>query len=100
MPLQISLGPAQLDVEAALMRQRIELKSVPKGSAKIVFTARDFGHFLAHPLMQRAAATAVQVSLTCKRTRDCHQTAFLMVRLVPPASLFTPSKFTGCMLAI
>lgn len=58
---QISLGAAQLDVEAVLVKQRILLKSIPRGTAKIVFTARDFGNFLAHPLMRKAASTAIQV---------------------------------------
>lgn len=60
--LQITLGAAQLDVEAVLFKQRIILKSIPRGTAKIVFTARDFGNFLAHPLMRQAASTAIQVS--------------------------------------
>ena len=59
--LQVFLGKAQLDIEAILTKQRILLKSIPRGTAKIVFTARDFGHFLAHPLLRQAAATAVQV---------------------------------------
>lgn len=59
--MQVSLGAAQLDVEAVLLKQRILLKSIPRGNAKIVFTARDFGNFLAHPLMRQAAATAIQV---------------------------------------
>lgn len=59
---QVSLGESQLDVEAIVTRQRILLKSIPRGTAKIVFTARDFGHFLAHPLFKRAATTAVKVS--------------------------------------
>ena len=61
--MQISLGAAQLDVEAVLVKQRILLKSIPRGTAKIVFTARDFGNFLAHPLMRKAASTAIQVGL-------------------------------------
>ncbi|DBA71652.1 TPA: hypothetical protein ACH3X2_001108 [Trebouxia sp. C0005] len=58
--LEVFLGKAQLDIEAILTKQRILLKSIPRGTAKIVFTARDFGHFLAHPLLRQAAATAVQ----------------------------------------
>ena len=61
-PSQVSLGESQLDVEAIVTRQRILLKSIPRGMAKVVFTARDFGHFLAHPLFKHAAATAVKVS--------------------------------------
>jgi hypothetical protein len=62
--LQVFLGKAQLDIEAILTKQRILLKSIPRGTAKIVFTARDFGHFLAHPLLRQAAATAVQVFIS------------------------------------
>ena len=62
--LQVFLGKAQLDIEAILTRQRILLKSIPRGTAKIVFTARDFGHFLAHPLLRQTAATAVQVFIS------------------------------------
>ncbi|DBB02325.1 hypothetical protein WJX82_005664 [Trebouxia sp. C0006] len=61
--LEVFLGKAQLDIEAILTKQRILLKSIPRGTAKIVFTARDFGHFLAHPLLRQAAATAVQGQL-------------------------------------
>lgn len=62
--MQVFLGKAQLDIEAILTKQRILLKSIPRGTAKIVFTARDFGHFLAHPLLRQAAATAVQVFIS------------------------------------
>lgn len=61
--LEVFLGKAQLDIEAILTKQRILLKSIPRGTAKIVFTARDFGHFLAHPLLRQAATTAVQGQL-------------------------------------
>lgn len=57
----MSLGESQLDVEAIVTRQRILLKSIPRGMAKVLFTARDFGNFLAHPFMKQAAATAVKV---------------------------------------
>lgn len=61
MGAQVCLGRSQLDVEAIVTKQRILLKSIPRGTAKVVFTAQDFGNFLAHPLMKQAAATAVQV---------------------------------------
>ena len=66
--MQITLGAAQLDVEAVLLKQRIILKSIPRGTAKIIFTARDFGNFLAHPLMRQAASTAIQVSRSASAT--------------------------------
>lgn len=46
---------------ALLSQGRIMLSTVPKGTARVVFTAPEFGTFLCHPLMVDAAATAVQV---------------------------------------
>ena len=66
--MQITLGAAQLDVGAVLLERRIGLKSSPRGTAKIVFTARDFGNFLANPLMRQAASTAIQVSRSASAT--------------------------------
>lgn len=58
--LDISLGPASLDVPAILSQQRILLLGVPQGAGRIAFTAQQFGVFLQHPLMVEAAARAVQ----------------------------------------
>ena len=79
----MSLGRAQLDVEAIVTKQRILLKSVPRGMAKILFTAQDFGNFLAHPFMKQAAATAVQVlpaqSVLLPLKSHCSCTGFMLL---------------------
>lgn len=51
----------ELDLPAVLSQQRILLRNVPTGSARVVFTAADFGAFLQHPLVTTAARKAVQV---------------------------------------
>ncbi|KAJ9508642.1 hypothetical protein QJQ45_027925 [Haematococcus lacustris] len=58
--LQAQVGPTELDFGAVLVEQRIRLRQPPEGSARCLFTADDFAQFLAHPLLTRAAATAVQ----------------------------------------
>jgi hypothetical protein len=55
------VGEACLDYSAMLWQQRIVLTNIPVGTARVVFSGRDFGHFLVHPLVVNAAARAVQV---------------------------------------
>jgi hypothetical protein len=55
------VGEACLDYSAMLWQQRIVLTNIPVGTARVVFSGRDFGHFLIHPLVVNAAARAVQV---------------------------------------
>ncbi|GFH26831.1 uncharacterized protein HaLaN_25047, partial [Haematococcus lacustris] len=61
--LQAEVGPTELDFGAVLAEQRIRLRQPPEGSARCLFTAVDFAQFLAHPLLTRAAATAVQLQV-------------------------------------
>lgn len=59
--LECQVGEARLDYLKILMQQQIVLTNVPRGSARVVFSPTDFASFLQHPLMQRAAAGAVEV---------------------------------------
>lgn len=61
------MGAAAIDYGALVSQQRIVLRNIPRGEARILFNARDFGNFLVHPLMADAAAKAVDVS--CIGTR-------------------------------
>ena len=63
--LQATVSEAILDYGAILFQQRIILSNTPVGTSRVVFSAQDFGNFLAHPLMQAAAKEAVQVSRSC-----------------------------------
>ncbi len=56
---QCQVGEARIDYGAVIQRQPIVLANMPEGSARVVFSDADFGHFLQHPLMQAAASTAV-----------------------------------------
>ncbi|KXZ56410.1 hypothetical protein GPECTOR_1g365 [Gonium pectorale] len=58
--LDVQVGRVELDLPAVFSQQRIVLRNVPVGSARVVFTARDFGAFLQHPLVVTAARKAVQ----------------------------------------
>lgn len=58
------MGAAAIDYGALVSQQRIVLRNIPRGEARILFNARDFGNFLVHPLMADAAAKAVDVSCT------------------------------------
>jgi hypothetical protein len=55
------VGEAALDYPALLLQRKVVLANKPRGSARIAFSAADFGNFLAHPLVAKAAAGAVQV---------------------------------------
>lgn len=57
--LECSVGAAALDYSRVLAGQ-IVLTNVPTGTARVVFDERDFGNFLAHPLVARQAAAAVK----------------------------------------
>jgi hypothetical protein len=67
---QATVSEAILDYSAILFQQRIVLSNVPVGTSRVVFSAADFGNFLAHPLMQVAAKAAVEVSTRhfCRHT--------------------------------
>ena len=56
--LDFRVGAAALD-GGALTRGMLLLSASARGSGDVVFTARDFGNFLAHPLLVAAAARAV-----------------------------------------
>ncbi|PNW84901.1 hypothetical protein CHLRE_03g163250v5 [Chlamydomonas reinhardtii] len=58
--LDVEVGRVELDLAAALQQQRIALRNVPLGAARVVFSGPDFGAFLRHPLVVAAAARAVQ----------------------------------------
>ncbi|EFJ44756.1 hypothetical protein VOLCADRAFT_106216, partial [Volvox carteri f. nagariensis] len=58
--LEVEVDSVELDLPAVLSQQRILLRNVPLGSARVVFNAADFGAFLQHPLVTTAARTAVQ----------------------------------------
>ncbi|KAG2442990.1 hypothetical protein HXX76_003063 [Chlamydomonas incerta] len=58
--LDVEVGRVELDLAAALQQQRIALRNVPLGAARVVFSGPDFGAFLQHPLVRAAAARAVQ----------------------------------------
>ena len=95
---QVSLGRSQLDVEAIVTKQRILLKSIPRGMAKVLFTARDFGNFLAHPFMKQAASKAVQVlpalmvvlplKIHCSCTESMHLLLAATAEYVPTLSCY------------
>jgi hypothetical protein len=89
---QATVGATSIDPRALLLRQNVELTNVPVGTLKVVFDAADFGHFLVHPLMNTAVATAVQVRhakwwrvcATCHCNRDgCQPTHRLCITLLP-----------------
>jgi hypothetical protein len=54
--LRMSVGEAVLDPGALLAERLIKLRRPSKGDAEIVFTEKDFGNFLTHPLVTEAAA--------------------------------------------
>ncbi|KAG2499178.1 hypothetical protein HYH03_002759 [Edaphochlamys debaryana] len=58
--LDVELGRVELDLQAVLAQQRIALRNVPTGQARVVFSGPDFGAFLQHPLVRTAAARAVR----------------------------------------
>jgi hypothetical protein len=57
--LDFAVGAAALDAGALLSRGALALSAPARGEGSVVFTARDFGHFLSHPLFIAAAARAV-----------------------------------------
>jgi len=58
--LDVRVGEVSLDYGALAMRQQIVLRHASRGSARVLFSEDDFGGFLAHPLVVRAARGAVQ----------------------------------------
>eukprot|EP00882_Tetradesmus_deserticola_P011787 GHRQ01012473.1.p1 GENE.GHRQ01012473.1~~GHRQ01012473.1.p1 ORF type:complete len:218 (+),score=58.84 GHRQ01012473.1:180-833(+) len=58
--LEATVGAASLDPAAVLFKQQIQLTNTPVGTARVLFSAADFGNFLVHPLMTEAAKQAVQ----------------------------------------
>ncbi len=58
--LTVRLGPAALDYGALLTSRSIKLRTVPTGSARCVFSERDFANFLAHPFVATAASGAAR----------------------------------------
>ena len=50
--IEAEVSRAAIDVLQVLLRQRIVLSNIPTGTARVTFTADDFGAFLTHPLVR------------------------------------------------
>lgn len=87
----IAVGRVAVDASAILFERRIKLAQPPFGIARVVFTAQDFGAFLIHPLMVKAASTAVQVRQTlynnCLRLCACTLLVYTSVAVARPEFL-------------
>lgn len=59
--MQVDIGFMQVDYGTLLTQRRVAMKNIPTGAVRIHLSSTDMGNFLAHPMFQQAAATAVQV---------------------------------------
>lgn len=60
---QVDIGTMQVDYGRLLTERKVSMKNIPAGSVRIHLSGKDMGNFLAHPMFQRAAETAVQVHM-------------------------------------
>eukprot|EP00878_Enallax_costatus_P037216 GHUV01042022.1.p1 GENE.GHUV01042022.1~~GHUV01042022.1.p1 ORF type:complete len:236 (+),score=22.71 GHUV01042022.1:38-745(+) len=58
--LEVEIGTMQVDYGRLLTERKVSMKNIPAGSVRIHLSSKDMGNFLAHPMFQRAAETAVQ----------------------------------------
>lgn len=56
--LRCDVGAVEIDPIALVSKQAVELRTIPVGDCVVRFSAIDFGNFLVHPEMRRAAKDA------------------------------------------